>query len=188
SISAVDDITGKELREVVKTFGTIDDYRIYWSSRLDNRWAVLMMPTNWRYELIEAWYPETVWNPAKNSRILLINDWEGYEGRTTYADIGGCYYAARLAVCESLVAERRQASTVILREAHPGYILPVGVWNVRENVRNALRQTYESFDSLRSALFYISKRMAIPVKRWIRNSHLLKDRLYQRRLEDFAAG
>lgn len=188
SITAVDDITGKELREVVKTFGTIDDYRIYWSSRLDNRWAVLMMPTNWRYELIEAWYPETVWNPAKNSRILLINDWEGYEGRTTYADIGGCYYAARLAVCESLVAERRQASTVILREAHPGYILPVGVWNVRENVRNALRQTYESFDSLRSALFYISKRMAIPVKRWIRNSHLLKDRLYQRRLEDFAAG
>ncbi|MCK4367013.1 MAG: hypothetical protein KAW84_03600, partial [Thermoplasmata archaeon] len=99
-----------------------------------------------------------------------------------------CYYAARLAVCESLVAERRQASTVILREAHPGYILPVGVWNVRENVRNALRQPRESFDSLRSALFYISKRMAIPIKRWIRNSHLLKDMLYQRRLEDFAAG
>jgi hypothetical protein len=186
SITAVDDITGKELREVVKTFGTIDDYRVYWSSRLDNRWAILMMPMNWRYELIEAWYPETAWNPQKNNRILLINDWEEYEGRTTYADIGGCYYAARLAVCESLISERRQASTVILREAHPGYILPVGVWNVRENVRNALRQPYQSFDCLKSALFYISKRMAIPIKRWIRNSHLLKDTLYQRRLEDFA--
>ncbi|MFQ6107549.1 MAG: Nre family DNA repair protein [Thermoplasmata archaeon] len=188
SITAVDDIAGKELREVVKTFTTIDDFRVHWSSRLDNRWAVLMMPTKWRYELIEAWYPETVWNPRKGSRIVLLNDWEGYEGRTTYADIGGCYYAARLALCEDLIRERRQASTVILREAHPGYILPVGVWNVRENVRNALRQPYESFDTLESALFYISKRMAIPIGRWIRNSHLLKDMLYQRRLEDFIKG
>lgn len=185
SITAVDDITGKELREVVKTFSTIDDYRVYWSSRLDNRWAVLMMPTSWRYELIEAWYPETVWNPRKGSRILLLNDWEGYKGRTTYADIGGCYYAARLAVSEALIRERRQAGTLILRETHPGYILPVGVWNVRENVRNALRHPYESFDSLKRALLYISKRMAIPIKRWIRNSHLLKEMLYQRRLEDF---
>jgi hypothetical protein len=186
SITAVDDIAGKELREVVKTFPTIDDYRVYWSSRLDNRWIVLMMPTNWRYELIEAWYPETVWNPRKGSRILLLNDWEGYDGRTTYADIGGCYYAARLAVGEALIRERRQSGTLILRETHPGYILPVGVWNVRENVRNALRQPYESFDNLKSALFYISRRMAIPIKRWIRNSHILKDMLYQRRLEDFA--
>ncbi|MFQ6127352.1 MAG: Nre family DNA repair protein [Thermoplasmata archaeon] len=185
SITAVDDITGKELREVVKTFSTIDDYRVYWSSRLDNRWAILMMPTSWRYELIEAWYPETVWNPRKGSRILLLNDWEGYKGRTTYADIGGCYYAARLAVSEALIRERRQAGTLILRETHPGYILPVGVWNVRENVRNALRHPYESFDSLKRALLYISKRMAIPIKRWIRNSHLLKEMLYQRRLEDF---
>jgi hypothetical protein len=186
SITAVDDIAGKELREVVKTFPTIDDYRVYWSSRLDNRWIVLMMPTNWRYELIEAWYPETVWNPAKGSRILLLNDWEGYDGRTTYADIGGCYYAARLAVGEALIRERRQSGTLILRETHPGYILPVGVWNVRENVRNALQQPYESFDDLKSALFHISRRMAIPIKRWIRNSHILKDLLYQRRLEDFA--
>lgn len=185
SITAVDDIAGKELREVVKTFPSLDTFRVYWSSRLDNRWAVLMMPANWRYELIEAWYPETVWNPWKGSRIVLLNSYEGYEGRSKYAEIGGCYYAARLAVAEHLIKERRQAGTVILREAHPGYILPVGVWNVRENVRNALRQPYRDFDTLKNALFYISKRMAIPIRRWIKNSHVLKDMLYQRRLEDF---
>lgn len=188
SITAVDDIIGKYLREKVKELQTIDEFRVYWSLRLDNRWIVLMMPYNWMYELIEAWYPETVWNPHKGGKIVIYHDSEGYEGRTTYANIGGCYYAARLAVGEHLLGEKRQAATVILREAHPGYILPVGVWNVRENVRNALRCGFKSFDALKDALYYISKRLAIPIKRWIKNSEILKDVLYQKRIEDFSRG
>jgi hypothetical protein len=39
-----------------------------------------------------------------------------------------------LAVGELLEKERRQAAVVVLREAHPGYIMPVGVWQVREIV------------------------------------------------------
>ena len=112
-------------------------------------------------------------------------DWEGYRGRTTYASIGGCYYAARLAVNETLNKERRQAGVVILREAHPGYIMPIGVWNVRESVRQALREPYQKFDTLDQALIQISKIMDISVQRWIRNSAVLKNQLYQKRLEDF---
>jgi len=37
-----------------------------------------------------------------------------------------------LAVCDQLVKERRQATVIVLREARPGYIMPVGVWQVRE--------------------------------------------------------
>ncbi len=184
SITAVDDIIGKNLREDVKKHPLINEFRVYESFRLDNRWIVLMMPMSWKYELMEAWYPDTVWNP-RGKRIVILSDSEGYEGRSTYAEIGGCYYAARLAVGEHLDETRRQARTVILREAHPGYILPVGVWNVRENVRNALAQRPFKFDTLRGALVHVGKRMSIPVKRWIKNSSLLKDALYQRRLEDF---
>jgi hypothetical protein len=72
-----------------------------------------------------------------------------------------------------------------MREAHPGYIMPVGVWNVRENVRNALSKDPKKFDTLKEALDYSSTRLAIPVSRWIKNSSLLKDALYQKRLEDF---
>jgi hypothetical protein len=110
---------------------------------------------------------------------------EGFEGRTTYAEIGGCYYAARLAVNEYLVKEKRQARVVIMREAHPGYIMPVGVWNVRENVRAALRKPPKRFPSLDDALDYISTRLAIPKKRWIKESTVLKDTLFQKGLEDF---
>jgi len=184
SITAVDDIIGKALRERVKQYPSINEFRVYQSWRLDNRWMVLMMPYNWRYELIEAWYPNTVWNP-KGKRIVMLSDHEGYEGRSAYAEIGGCYYAARLAVGEKLLKERRQAATVILREAHPGYIMPVGVWNVRENVRNALRGESRKFDTLREALYYISTKLAIPMSRWIKNSAVLSDLLYQRRIEDF---
>jgi hypothetical protein len=63
--------------------------------------------------------------------------------------------------------------------------MPIGVWNVRESVRSALSQSYQRFDTLNQALLYVSGIMDIPVQRWIRNSAVLKNQLYQRRLEDF---
>jgi hypothetical protein len=183
SITAVDSNLGLHMLETTKTFPTINDYRIYETNQLDNRWAILMMPTSWRYELIEAWYPNTAWNPHSD-RIAIMGDHEFFDGRTTYASIGGCYYAARLAVNEILQKERRQAGVSILRESHPGYILPVGVWNVRENVRAALRTTPKRFLTLKDALTHVSTIMDIPVSRWIKNSAILKDALYQKRIDD----
>ena len=184
SITAVDNQLGLHMLESTKTYPTIDEYRIYETTSLDNRWAVLMMPSTWRYELIEAWYPNTVWNPY-NDKIAIMSDHEFFDGRRTYASIGGCYYAARMAVNELLTSERRQAGVCIMREAHPGYILPVGVWNVRENVREALRSRPHKLPSLNSALTHVSTVMDIPISRWVRSSAVLKDALYQRRLEDF---
>ncbi|MFQ5815179.1 MAG: hypothetical protein ACE5G7_01625, partial [Candidatus Hydrothermarchaeaceae archaeon] len=76
-------------------------------------------------------------------------------------------------------------TVVILREAHPGYIMPVGVWNVRENVRQAMRTEPGRFDTLANAFRYISTRLDIPMERWLSDSKVLRDSLYQRRLEDF---
>jgi len=184
SITAVDSMLGEELLKQTKTSPLINEYRVYRFKRFDNRWVVLMMPTSWRYELIEAWYPKTTWNPY-GATIAMYNSYEFYNGRKTYAEIGGCYYAARLAVNETLNKERRQAGIIVLREAHPGYILPVGVWNVRETVREALKQPYTKYETLQSALSSISETMDIPLERWIRNSAVLKDALHQRRIEDF---
>ena len=184
SITAVDSLLGEELLKTTKISPLINEYRVYRYARFDNRWIVIMMPTTWRYELIEAWYPKTTWNPYGSS-ISIYNSYEFYEGRKTYAEIGGCYYAAKLAVNESLVRERRQAGIVILREAHPGYILPVGVWNVRETIRAALREEYTKYDTLDDVLSVVAKTMDIPISRWIKNSALLKDMLQQKRIEDF---
>lgn len=183
SITAVDSQIGLHMLETTKTFPFINEYRVYETRSLDNRWAILMMPTSWRYELIEAWYPKTAWNPY-GDRIAIMGDHEFFDGKKEYASIGGCYYAARLAVNELLQAERRQAGVSILRESHPGYILPVGVWNVRENVREALRTKPRTFPTLPEALAHVSTIMDIPVSRWVKNSAILKDALYQRRIDE----
>jgi hypothetical protein len=184
SITAVDSIISKNMIEKIKTFPEINEYRIYESRYLDNRFEILMMPREWSYEAMEAWYPGTVWNP-NNRNIVLFSDWESFEGRTTYASIGGCYYAARLAVGELLLKEQRQASVVILREAHPGYIMPVGVWQVRENVRNAVRQKPLKYNTLAEALERIGIQFQIPLNQWIKKSSLLQKALFQRRITDF---
>jgi len=184
SITAVDSSIGEAMMKNTKTYPWINEFRVYYHNQFDNRWAVLFTPSEWQYELIEAWYPNTTWNPYGRS-ISIFNSYEFYKGRTTYAEIGGCYYAARLAINEVLNKERRQAGAVVLREAHPGYIMPIGVWNVRESVRKALKEKYEKFETLDKALLFISKKMDIPLQRWIRNSAILKSQLYQKRLEDF---
>ena len=184
SITAVDSTIGLELMKKTKTYPYINEFRIYYLNQFDNRWIILMMPSEWQYELIEAWYPNTTWNPY-GRQISIFNSYEFYEGRTTYAEIGGCYYAARLAVNELLNKERRQAGIVVLREAHPGYIMPIGVWNVRESVRCALAKEYQKFDTLPETLTCVSEIMDIPLQRWIKNSAVIKNRLYQRRLEEF---
>jgi len=184
SITAVDSIISKDLIEEIKMFPEINEFRVYESKYLDNRFEVLMMPGAWSYEAMEAWYPGTVWNPTGRN-IVVFSDWERFEGRTTYASIGGCYYAARLAVGELLAKERRQAVVVVLREAHPGYIMPVGVWQVRENVRNAMKQKPQKYNTLKEALQRIASQFQIPLKVWIERSKLLKDALFQKKITEY---
>lgn len=183
SITAVDDTIGKELVEEAKNFPFINEFRVYEINSLDNRWVILLTPTSWRYELIEAWYPNTLWN--QSSGIAIFSDHEFYGGRKTYADIGGCYYSARLAVGELLNREKRQAGSVIMRETHPGYLVPVGVWNVRESVRAALKTKPLKFSTLVESLNYIKAKFDIPTEVWIKNSAILKDLIYQKRLVDY---
>jgi hypothetical protein len=183
-ITAVDDTISKTLREEIKGYETVDRFLVHRLDALDNRWQILLTPTTWRYELIEAWYPKTLWNQY-SSGIEIFGDHEFYEGRRDYADIGGCYYASRLAVTEHLRAMRRQAGAVVMREAHPGYVLPVGVWNVREHVRRAMTTEPREFDTLEQALTHVSQHFDIPLNKWISTSAVIKDMREQRRIDDF---
>ncbi|MDT7858979.1 MAG: hypothetical protein RQ930_03005 [Candidatus Aenigmarchaeota archaeon] len=179
SITAVDDIIGKFLLEKVKTYPQINEFRVYYKEYLDNRWIVLMFPSYWQYESIEAWYPGTIVDS-----LAIGGDYEGYEFKKEYASIGGCWYAARAMVAEKLFEERRQAGVLILREIHKNYI-PVGVWNVRETVRNMIREKPEVFDSLEKSLQYISSKLEIPVEVWIRNSRILRNFYSQKKVSEF---
>ena len=148
SITAVDSIVSQRLiGEAVKGKPSINEYRVYELGYLDNRLVILMMPSSWEYEWIEAWYQGTAWNPESQS-IAMCGDSEGYKRRTTYSTLGGCYYSVRLATAEHLAKEGRQAGVAALREVHPGFITPLGVWINKESVREAFRRDHQKFNEL----------------------------------------
>ncbi len=183
SIIAVDDIISKYTREKIKENDVIDAIYAYHSIALDNHWLVFFIPGNWQYESIESWYPDTTWN--KTNSISIYSSYESFKGRSTYAEISGAYYAARLAVVEKLNKIKKQAIVLILREVHEGYSVPVGVWNVREHLRQALEQEPVVLNNINELHSFITKYFNVPLKNWIENSKVLKDLTTQRRINDY---
>jgi hypothetical protein len=184
SITAVDDIISKDMASRIKEYPFVKNFEVYESNYLGNRFLILIVPDAWAYEAYEAWYPQTLWNPSVD-RVSIVTDWEGYNGRTTYASMGGCYYSGRLAVLEHLTKVRRQAKVFIFREAYPDYILPVGVWQVRENVRNAMRLKPCTFDTMEKALDRVMSRLSISLDKWLEAGYLLRFSLSQKKITDY---
>ncbi|UCG95159.1 MAG: hypothetical protein JSV92_03900 [archaeon] len=181
SITAMDDIIGKNLMKSVRTFPSVNEYRVYESEFLNNRFVTLFMPGNWEFENFEAWKPGSFWSFSLK-KTEIVEEYEPFQGRTRYADkqTGG-YYAARIGVLEKLNTMKRQARVVSFREVYEGYVVPVGVWQVRENVRNAMKSGCRKFATLKEALDYIRPRLKIPLEEYRKKSRMLR----QKRLEDF---
>ncbi|MDL5361912.1 DNA repair protein NreA [Halalkalicoccus sp. NIPERK01] len=138
SITAVDDTVGKYLRGSIRSNPSVDETRVFSSEYMGNRYWAILSPGNWEFELVEMKAPGSVWNPV-GSEVWIASDHEGYEGRTKYVDGGtaGAYYATRLAALEYLEEIGRQAKVLVLRHVSDEYWAPVGVWQIRESVRDA---------------------------------------------------
>ncbi|MDG6983206.1 MAG: hypothetical protein JRN28_01410 [Nitrososphaerota archaeon] len=184
SITAVDSAISQELVEKVKHHPTIDEYRVYSFGVYDNQYVAMLLPEPWRFEWIEAWFPNTTWNQFTTTPYM-IGDYEEYFGRTKYARVGGCYYSTRLAVTEALDRERRQAAAVVLRETYPGFIMPLGVWNVRESIRQLMKQPFERHDTFAGALGSALSKMRIGRSKWTRESVLFSRELTQTKITKF---
>lgn len=180
SITAVDDAIGKYLLEKVKSHPAIGDYRVYETESLSNKFVVILFPSLWQYETMEAFFPQII-----GDRLEIYGDSEGFEGKKGYAEIGGCYYSARLAIAEQLQREKRQAGAIVLRECYSDYI-PLGVWNVRENMRRAMESKPVKLDSWEIALGYAKSRLRVPFALWASKSALISSRFRQSTLSGFA--
>ncbi len=184
SITAVDSSVSLSLLDGVKHNPTIDEYRVYGFRMYDNQYVAILLPEPWRFEWIEAWFPNTTWNQYTNEPYV-IGDYEEYFGRTTYARVGGCYYSTRLAVAEALQRERRQAAAIVLRETYPGYIMPLGVWNVRESIRALMKQPFERHETFRGAMKSALSKLLIPRERWAASSVLISRELSQTKITSY---
>ncbi|ODS43121.1 MAG: hypothetical protein MSIBF_06500 [Candidatus Altiarchaeales archaeon IMC4] len=181
SITAIDDMLAKVLMERVRQYPQINEFMVYTNTYLENHFEVLLIPGNWEFEQFEAWAPKTLWTMA-NDQPVIQQDGEGFEGRTDYAiNEGGGYYAGRFAAAEAMDRMGRQARVVIFREIYETYIMPVGVWEVRENVRHAFMNKPKKFAALDEALKDIGSRLRIPTDEYVKRSEVLR----QKRLSDY---
>jgi DNA repair protein NreA len=180
SITACDTMIGDQLLTEVKKYSPIDTWRVHQFSSLHNNYAVILMPTGWQYEWSEAFLH------ILGNEELVFSDHEGNKKKTEYSHLGGCYYSCKMAVLEALAREQKQAGAIILREALQGYV-PMGVFNVRENVRNAMLQPAQEFEDIRTALSSLSGSFTLPIRRFIEEGELLRNTLKQRQctLNDF---
>ncbi|PIN99650.1 hypothetical protein COT72_05220 [archaeon CG10_big_fil_rev_8_21_14_0_10_43_11] len=152
SITAVDDTLGKQMIHNIKAFPGIDEYRVFFGSQLGNHYAIVLMPGPWSYELFEFFE-----NPHRG----FTTDYESPFGRTSYASqTAGGYYAARLAILDYLQKNKRCARALVLRKITRDYFLPLGVWQVRENMRKAFNFE-RRFDTLESGLLYAKTLLGI---------------------------
>ncbi len=180
SVTAADDMIAKQLMEKIRDSVIINNYIVCESQYLDNHFVMLLMPGSWEFENFEAWSPGSFWSSGLKS-VEISEEYESFTGRKDYADkqVGG-YYASRLAAAEGLYDMKRQARVIVFREIYEGYIIPLGVWVVRETARHAF-ENMKSFGSLNEALDHIKSRLRVPLNEYLKKSRILG----QKRIVDF---
>ena len=176
SITATDDIISKSLTGEVLDYGLIDSYKIFSYEHLGNSFSVVLFPHRWIYEMIEAWY--------SNGILGFGSDHEDARGIHHPPAIAGAYFAAKLGVLEYLSEKKIQAGVIILREIRPEYAIPVGVWQVREGIREAMKQKPILSDNFDNALHLASQKMSVSKSEWLSHGNI-SALMRQKTLSDF---
>jgi hypothetical protein len=199
AIAAVDDITSKHLAKEIKHYPEIGQYYTFQGKYLDNNFVILLLPGPWSYEMMECWAANSIWTQtipgvqsADSFRIpKIVQDHEMETGRKNYAsNITGAYYAARREIVEFLYHNHKCARAIVFREILGGYMLPLGVWVIRETVRNTLKDGFNAdnmmiHSSLEDALIRVRDNFTVPLEYWMKASKFLKIIKSQRTLLDW---
>ena len=176
SITATDDIISKSLVSEILEFDLIDSCRIFSHDHLGNMFSVILFPHRWLFEMQEAWHDE--------NKVGFGFDSEDARGIDHAPAIAGAYFAAKLGVAEYLVQKKLQAAVLVLREIRPEYAVPVGVWQIREAIRAAMKKEPYIAGNFIDGVNFASKRMSIGKSEWLSRGRLLK-MLKQKSISEF---
>jgi hypothetical protein len=180
SISATDDVISADLIKKIETFSIIDLFKVYKYAHLGNYYSIILIPDEiWSFEMQEAWYD----NNSGNMQVGV--DFENANGLDHYPSIAGAYFAARLSVAEYLFKAKRKAAALVLREIHSEYVMPVGVWQVREGIRRAFEGQAEELENFEQALSFACIGLSLSKNEWKRKSKMYRSKREQLKITDF---
>ena len=176
SITATDDIISKSIVKEILENSIIDICKVFSYEHLGNVFSVILFPHRWIFEMIEGWY--------SNGILGFGSDSEDARGIDHPPRIAGAYFAAKLGVSEYLLKNKIQAGVLIFREIRPEYAIPVGVWQVREGIREAMKQKPQIVSDFNHALNLASAKTSVSKKEWIVNGDMI-NRVRQKTILDF---
>lgn len=177
SITATDDIISKSLVTEILDYQLIDCCKVFSFNHLGNMFSIILFPHRWLFEMEEAWYDE-------QGQIGFGSDYEDARGIDHPPAIAGAYFAAKLGVAEYLAKNKTQAAVLVLREIRPEYAIPVGVWQVREGIRAAMKEQPFIASSLDDGINHACKSMSISKLEWLAKGELFK-KMKQKSITDF---
>jgi hypothetical protein len=180
SISATDDIISSMLVKEIGMNPTIDLFEVTRYSHLANYYSIILIPNDrWIFEMIESWF-------TNRGQVATGADNEDERGLNHNPTIAGAYFAARLAVAEHLARRHKKAGAIVLREIHPNYVMPLGVWQIREGVREALKNPPQKFERFDHAMSFACSYMSVSKNEMVQKSWLWKSFKGQTKINDFA--
>jgi hypothetical protein len=180
SISATDDIISSMLVKEIEMNPTIDLFEVTRYSHLANYYSIILIPDDrWIFEMIESWF-------TSRGQVAIGADKEDERGLNHNPTIAGAYFAARLAVAEHLARQHKKAGAIVLREIHPNYVMPLGVWQIREGVREALKKPPQKFERFDHAMSFACSYMSLSKNEVVQKSRLWKSFKGQTKISDFA--
>ena len=180
SISATDDIISSMLVKEIEMNPTIDLFEVTRYSHLANYYSIILIPDDrWIFEMIESWF-------TSRGQVATGADNEDERGLNHNPTIAGAYFAARLAVAEHLARLHKKAGAIVLREIHPNYVMPLGVWQIREGVREALKKPPQKFERFDHAMSFACSYMSLSKNEVVQKSRLWKSFKGQTKISDFA--
>jgi len=176
AITAVDDTLSTQFKKEIARYPPVEEIRLFTAEIFGNRIICILLPGDWKYEMIEIWGRHSLWGGEND---VIVQDREGMK-KKGYSPISGAYYSARLAVCEYLSQVKRSARVIILRSVSGDYWAPLGTWVVREATRKAMARPPVICESLAPAIGQASALLGTDT--WVSHSTLIPELLTQRTL------
>jgi len=176
SITATDDIISKNIVKAILDYDILDSFSVFTFEHIGNSFAVVLFPHRWVFEMQEAWH--------NGNSVGFGSDYENANGINHPPKIAGAYFAAKLGISEYLLKKKKQSGVIVFREIRPDYAVPVGVWQVREGIRQAMKTKPGIAESIEDAIHLATKSMSISENEWLSHGTMLK-MLKQKSISDF---
>lgn len=136
SITAVDKTISDHLIQEVKNFSEVDGNLYFHSSRIGNEYYILIIPGDYSFEMIELWNNGSIWTGSRESSAE--GDYEKLGRMVISPRIAGAFFAAKVPILEYLKGKEKKGNILVIRFVDGSYTMPLGVWQVRENVKAAM--------------------------------------------------